>query len=641
MIQWIAQSARYRPLRLIVAATLLLFTAELLLYGNLFFVIEQPLRAVFIVVRAILLNYFLFWAGSKFISASLEAVNLIKLALILLFYSILLTISRLDIYYYDYGFGAEFDFDSYFFNVQSIFSVDLFSNFLNGFLSLTGLIYVAQNLFFVAVGVYGKSSGTGNYLSPGYTNALGRGYGGRNMVNENGEATRLVLASLVLQGSLFRRKIIEKLQLRARAFAPEGDLDIARVKTVSQQLERRELFYEWLFLAGFLVFLIGMVMESEPILWLSAIGIILINVSKSAEERFHTKTLLESIEKEEAATSEDTRNDSNVIVYKGFLPFEAFGYATDRIAFSADLSKRKDQSDTAVDVDLRELYEAVGASLEREWGDKIRASDFVFVHGEDIAGLTEVLPDKFGRPVQQQSDQWIASFLDKADTNARFYRRFENLSWGGELGISYFVRIAKHQKALHVEITRCLTTPIADEYRKIDTLRRPQFLTGLSWAIGTGAIALLKAPFATLSLIGRAMVGMSSLVFGDPVDRMLKQEIATNPKHNYGAEVPIRQELSSPGYNHYFQLMDKDFLEKSIFENIYTTLIDSLDAQGVDVSLLKDGGQVIINSGLLVQGGDVTATNLAVGDNAKASSKKKVNPVSGIGARMRKAGSAQ
>jgi hypothetical protein len=137
------------------------------------------------------------------------------------------------------------------------------------------------------------------------------------------------------------------------------------------------------------------------------------------------------------------------------------------------------------------------------------------------------------------------------------------------------------------------------------------------------------------------MVGMSSLVFGDPVDRMLKQEIATNPKHNYGAEVPIRQELSSPGYNHYFQLMDKDFLEKSIFENIYTTLIDSLDAQGVDVSLLKDGGQVIINSGLLVQGGDVTATNLAVGDNAKASSKKKVNPVSGIGARMRKAGSAQ
>lgn len=189
MIQWIAQSARSQPLRLIVIATLFFFVAELVFYGTLTFAIEQPLRTLFIVLRAILLNYFLFWVGSRYISTSIEVSNLIKLALVLLLHSILLTVSRVDIYYYDYGFGPEFDFDSYFYAVRGLFSFELFSNFLNRFLSLAGLIFVSENLFFVAAGVYGTSTDAENHLSPGYSIKLARGYGGRNMATEKGEAT--------------------------------------------------------------------------------------------------------------------------------------------------------------------------------------------------------------------------------------------------------------------------------------------------------------------------------------------------------------------------------------------------------------------------------------------------------------------
>ncbi len=51
-------------------------------------------------------------------------------------------------------------------------------------------------------------------------------------------------------------------------------------------------------------------------------------------------------------------------------------------------------------------------------------------------------------------------------------------------------------------------------------------------------------------------------------------------------------------------------------------LVAFLDDQGIDTSDLRERSTTILNSGILVQGGDVRADSLAVGANAQATTTK-------------------
>jgi hypothetical protein len=74
----------------------------------------------------------------------------------------------------------------------------------------------------------------------------------------------------------------------------------------------------------------------------------------------------------------------------------------------------------------------------------------------------------------------------------------------------------------------------------------------------------------------------------------------------------------SGAYANYFQLMDSELYEKSLNRCIFDSVIDFLEAHGIDVSALKETRTTIINSGILVKGGDVKADVLAVGERATA-----------------------
>jgi hypothetical protein len=71
-------------------------------------------------------------------------------------------------------------------------------------------------------------------------------------------------------------------------------------------------------------------------------------------------------------------------------------------------------------------------------------------------------------------------------------------------------------------------------------------------------------------------------------------------------------------FRHYFQKMDQEHYQRSLNKVILENLIAFLDDHGVNTDDLKDTQTAIYNSGVIVQGGDVTAQSLAVGERAQA-----------------------
>jgi hypothetical protein len=92
------------------------------------------------------------------------------------------------------------------------------------------------------------------------------GYRGRNMKAQQNEATRLALASAVIQGSAYRRRILKKFKTRYRAYAPEIGIDVPRLLSICSNIERREVTYEIIFVALLIVALFSMMMAFYGIL---------------------------------------------------------------------------------------------------------------------------------------------------------------------------------------------------------------------------------------------------------------------------------------------------------------------------------------------------------------------------------------
>jgi len=106
--------------------------------------------------------------------------------------------------------------------------------------------------------------------------------------------------------------------------------------------------------------------------------------------------------------------------------------------------------------------------------------------------------------------------------------------------------------------------------------------------------------------------------FGIGEEGNRRKAIEKNPLFNYGAVTSLRQALSSGDYGHYFQKMDGDLYNKLFEHEVLDSLVEFLDAHGIDTSDLKERQNTILNNGVIVHGGDVKAESLAVGAGSHA-----------------------
>jgi len=454
------------------------------------------------------------------------------------------------------------------------------------------------------------------------------------MPPKTNETTRYLCASAFLSGASFRETILKPFRETHRAAAPELGADMRLVAQVCKFADRRAILWSM----GFALLLIPaaiLTVASSPdealglYMVLAILAGILYFVKMSRERYSLIRPFLrqtfnsEEVTKKYASSFEPKSGtvpqaDQNLVVYGGFLPFVGAGVDMGGWSFAVSTIKPIEEihSHKPLVFTTSELYSAIEDGIDSLGIEEIHSEDFYFVRGTDIRDDREILANEYGHPSQVLRPEVASIYKDACDSRIRHYKWIRVEDWGGELIVSMFLRCTLRGNNLFVEMKRFLLTPVAQQYRTVDKVGSPTAATRVGWFIGSMIVGPFYVLYSALFLFGRINHAIANM-FGTE-ERKVREEIRNNPLFNYGAEKSLRTAVSSNEFQHYFQKLDTDFYGKVLERQILDSIVGFLDKHHINTSEIKERQNTILNSGIIVQGGDVKAESLAVGVGAKA-----------------------
>jgi hypothetical protein len=456
---------------------------------------------------------------------------------------------------------------------------------------------------------------------------------GADMSLSKSQTTRLLCASAFLGGAAFRNRVLSYLESESHGALPELGVDIELVARACQYAKSRAERFDLYFFFSLLVGLIA----SAANLGLGIAVIVLaagvIHFRKKYGDKVSMIAVLRREEFSRASTeklfpahfepqviSALPRDDQNLIVYSGFTPFAGAGSSLGGWSFVVDVSKPDNNIDrlstTPKPFTVQELYRTIDERCIRSQLEGLEIRDCFFVNGRDIRADREILPDIFGRPAQSLNAQHAQSYLSSSDGRIRHYKWIRVHDWGQELVTSYFLRCSMRGDNLFVEMNRFLLSPLDEKYRIIDNLVAPRPMDVAIMFVASlvaGPLYALITPILLLEHIGEALKNALGAK-----EQARRHVIEKNPLFDYGTGQGLRQAFSSGKFVHYFQKADSDFYAKMLEGILIDSIICFLDEHEIDTSGLRERRSMILNSGIIVQGGDVKAESLAVGIGAQA-----------------------
>lgn len=451
------------------------------------------------------------------------------------------------------------------------------------------------------------------------------------MTPAKSHTTRFLCASAFLLGTSYRRKVLDYLDDENRAAAPEPGVDLELVAQVCRFAEKQALKYYLLFpailAAGLVLVLISPVLAAS-----SSIALVVLYFYKQSHARsvcasafardnfdpVEVKKRFPADLKEEMLGALPAP-DQNLIVYSQFKPFVGAGISLGGWSFAVNVQKPKEDSgqhSLPVRFQVTDLYSELEQTIAAAGLGGLAVNDMFFVHGSDIRNDKALLPSAFGRPLQRLDAERSNSYINSNDSRVRHYKWVRVHDWGNELVTSYLLRCSLRGNNLFVEINRYLLTPLQQNYRRIDGMAKRGWRDTLGLAIVSLIVGPLYPLFCVFVLFGKLSHGMQNLFGGK--HRTRRREISENPLFNYGSAAGLRESFSSDQFVHYFQKLDGDFYSKVLEREILDAIVTFLDEHNIDTSELKERQSTILNSGIIIHGGDVKAESLAVGAGAQA-----------------------
>ncbi len=458
------------------------------------------------------------------------------------------------------------------------------------------------------------------------------GYQDMEMLPSKSHTTRLLCASAFLGGMGFSQQVLQFLDDRNRAVAPEVGTDLGLVARVCKFAQDRNRRFQWWFGACGLLASLGVMVNPAIGILLLVLGGAGLCLAKMWPERFtfarsFAKTVFDpervaaqfGAQLEPEQVSSLPHDDQNLIVYQGFSPFVGAGLSLGGWSFVVNVEKGKENMGSdleTVKFQPAEIYARINHCVESLGLGGLSHRDMFFVHGSDIRNSRNILPDAHGRPVQFIDGAQTQKYVAASDHQIRHYKWIRVMDWGNELTTSYFLRCTLQGSNMFVEINRYLLTPLAATYRTVDAVAEAGW-TKRAWVV---VIALVGGPFwaafAPLILLVRAQKALAELL--SQKEKQRKKLIDEHPLYNYGVARSFREATSSDQFTHYFQKLDGDFYSKVLEREILAAIVDFLDEHNIDTSELKERQSTILNSGIIIHGGDVKAESLAVGTGAQA-----------------------
>lgn len=186
--------------------------------------------------------------------------------------------------------------------------------------------------------------------------------------------------------------------------------------------------------------------------------------------------------------------------------------------------------------------------------------------------------------------------------------------WGGEVVFTTFLSFVLKGASLFAEATYCVLAPPRSEYRAIDKVDPHPRLVDRLKLVGLALARTIEIPLVAVRAVGQVPAAWSARRSRSR-DR---REIARNPRFDYGARTSIRELAQADGYRRYFQAHDREMFGKIIEREILDAILSFLELHDVDTADLEERGAPVLNNGVIVTGGQVSAGNLAVGPKSQA-----------------------
>jgi hypothetical protein len=308
----------------------------------------------------------------------------------------------------------------------------------------------------------------------------------------------------------------------------------------------------------------------------------------------------------------------NARVHSGFWPFVGSGVGIGGWSFALDVEKGSSSFGVPVAperVDTSEMYDQLTRSLSELDLDGLSVSDRVFVNGRDLRRGTHGEPRSITRPGTQLSDDLVSELADESAVRARHYRCVEVVAWDGELVLSIFLRLRRNGRLLFVEANHSLLAPVKDPLTRADALSADPDL--LQRAAFVGRAVCISGP-ALLLAVPRTLFRAVDRLLRSPRDRFAARRVRRDPTIDHGASVSIRELAQSAELQRWFQALDREMYLKVIDRCLLDALIAFLDDKGVDTSDLRERQTTILNSGVIMTGGSIHGTSIAMGASGHA-----------------------
>lgn len=448
------------------------------------------------------------------------------------------------------------------------------------------------------------------------------------------EATRHLCAAMHLDDALARRVMQDVVDGAPRAIAPSLGIDlgvVVRHCLIARHRQRARdavlicvvalaLLQVYLLLGGqgaafgrlLLLLLVGWsVVAVERIV---ARNLVARRLTREAFAQEQIPLLDDAEERKVSALEHVERG--NVTAFGAFFPFVGSGIEVGGWSFALSVLKGAEGiagehlEPLAFEVDT--LYEKVREDIDHLGVEGLTVEDRLYVDGEDLATDARFLDP--GPPLSLRTElapDQLGQFVRAPERVNRVYRCIRIYGWDGEFVLSIYLNFSRVGRALFAEARYFLLLPPKPEF-----VAHGKGIVPLSWgsALITAAASIRSLPGALV----RAVRGVEADVRALWQPPVLGAGSRGSTVANLGATTSLRELAQGTVYRRYFQRLDREMTTKIVERQLLDSIAGFLREHQVDTSELQERQTAILNYGLIMSGGTMTAESVAVGQGAQS-----------------------
>ncbi len=460
----------------------------------------------------------------------------------------------------------------------------------------------------------------------------------------NSRVNRDLIVNLIDDKDL-RNRIINMVEAERKAMAPELGIDFGRLARLSYLLNARERNYSARYvlalLIGIAIFAVLMfISQDEAWLGLAVVLSLLPAAVLYFQQRYEVRNKFLPLAYQGKAGSEELEKllraayvldipvrqlpspKQNVVTYSGFLPFVGGGLPLGKWEVMIDSQRpARDGPDQDIpDFTLEDVYSYIERQVEKSGFTAQVSQEVIFVNGLDVRHEPKLLPRVWSVPNLEIREDAAQDVLHKMPHLARRFHWLQVYEWGNDLVVSFILRASLRGKYLVVEANRFVLTPLSSRYRVSEpTTNQGSTLRLMLQSILLGPIFM---PFAVTATLFRWMGTLVEIDWSGKKEREKNEAAVKDRTHDYGVQSSLRTSVSTMNYEQYFQGMDHQMIIKVVEKQVIEGIIAFLQAHNIDTSDIRDQQEIILNEGVVVQGGQLKAGSVAVGAAAEATAEQ-------------------